>query len=87
MSDAKEKRDVKEERPLLYRPVRAFHLLGLGRTAGYALIRSGALKAVRLGPRAIGIDVDSVEKLAREGTGRATQKTAAPAAPRKGRRV
>ncbi|MEV0972724.1 helix-turn-helix domain-containing protein [Microtetraspora glauca] len=35
--------------PLLVRPERAAELLGIGRTKVYELIRSGALRSVRIG--------------------------------------
>jgi excisionase family DNA binding protein len=34
---------------LMYRPVEAAHVLGIGRTAIFALIKSGRLRSVKLG--------------------------------------
>ena len=34
---------------LMYRPVEAAHMLGMGRTAIFALIKSGRLRSIKLG--------------------------------------
>jgi excisionase family DNA binding protein len=34
---------------LMYRPIEAAHVLGMGRTAVFALIKSGRLRSVKLG--------------------------------------
>jgi len=53
MSDDSEK--------ILLRPKRAFELLDIGRSTGYALIASGKLPSVRIG-RAVRVPVDGLRE-------------------------
>ena len=49
--------------PVIVRPAQAFHLLGIGKTLGFNLIRDGTLPKVRLGGRAIGIPLAAIRAL------------------------
>jgi excisionase family DNA binding protein len=59
---------------LMYRPVEAAHLLGMGRTAIFALIKSGRLRSIKLGSARF-ITADAlrafVSELERESSNRA----------------
>ena len=59
--------DAHDDKPLIYRKARAYRLLGVGRTMGDALCASGDLETIPLGPRAIGVTRQSVERVAVEG--------------------
>ena len=54
--------------PLVVRPDQAFALLGIGKTLGFRLLREGRLERVQLGPRAVGVTLASVRRLAEGGT-------------------
>ena len=53
--------------PLVVRPDVAFRMLGVGKTLGFRLIRDGRLERVQLGPRAVGVTLASVKRLAEGG--------------------
>ena len=50
--------------PLVLRPNEAFRMLGIGRSLGFKLLEEGRLERVQLGPRAVGITLASVKRLA-----------------------
>jgi len=52
---------TKLQERLLYRPIEAFELLGIGRSTGYALLASGALPSIKIG-RSRRIPADSLKK-------------------------
>lgn len=54
------------QRPLLLPLNQAFAMIGVGRTKGYALINSGVIKTVRVGPRQYA-KMSSLEALAENG--------------------
>src|SRR5438552_1582405 len=74
--------DTHDDKPLIYRKARAYRLLGVGRTMGDALCSSGDLETIPLGPRAIGITRQSVERVATLG---AQKRAAAKPAKRRHR--
>ena len=51
--------------PLMYRPIEAAHVLGMGRTAIFALIKSGRLQSVKLGGARF-ITADALRAFVRE---------------------
>ena len=50
--------------PLLVPPKVAFHILSVGRTTGFAMLKDGRLEKVRLGPRSIGVTMASIRRVA-----------------------
>jgi excisionase family DNA binding protein len=54
-------------KPLVVRPKTALELLGIGKTTLYLMLRDGRLERTRLGQRAIGITISSIEELIRKG--------------------
>jgi hypothetical protein len=64
-----------DDEPLIVRPARAFALLGIGKTLGFALIRARVLEKRQLGPRAVGITMRSIRRVASEGVDLATSNT------------
>jgi hypothetical protein len=51
---------------LVVPPRIAFHAIGVGKTKGFALIKSGVLKTVKIG-RSTRVTVESLERVARQG--------------------
>ena len=71
--------------PLLLKPQDAFQRIGIGRDAGYSLIREGRLRAVRIGETRWLIPVTELSafierELGGDGVGRAPPSTPTPAA-------
>jgi len=54
--------------PLVVRPDIAFRMLGVGKTLGFRMLKDGRLERVQLGPRAVGVTLASVKRLAEGGT-------------------
>ena len=52
------------DEPLVVRPARAFAMLGVKKTLGFAMLKDGRLERVVLGPRAVGVTMRSIKKLA-----------------------
>jgi excisionase family DNA binding protein len=50
---------------LMYRPVEAAHMLGMGRTAVFGLIKSGRLRSIKLGGARF-ISADALRAFVRE---------------------
>lgn len=50
-----------DSQKLLLRPKKAFELLDIGRSTGYAMIASGELPSVRIG-RAVRVPVDALKQ-------------------------
>lgn len=50
---------------LMYRPAEAAHMLGMGRTAIFALIKSGQLRSIKLGGARF-ISADALRAFVRE---------------------
>jgi hypothetical protein len=50
--------------PLVVRPKVAFAMLGVGKTTGFSMLRDGRLERVQLGPRAVGVTLRSIKRLA-----------------------
>ena len=50
---------------LMYRPVEAAHMLGMGRTAVFGLIKSGRLRSIKLGGARF-ITADALRAFVRE---------------------
>jgi hypothetical protein len=70
---------------LLMPPLRAFKVISVGKTRGFALIKAGVLRTVKIG-RSTRVIVASLEELARHGTAVSTSTAAPAAAPPRFRR-
>lgn len=55
------------DKPLVHRKRSAYRRLSVGITLGDQMCAAGDLEVVQLGPRAVGITAESVERVAREG--------------------
>jgi predicted DNA-binding transcriptional regulator AlpA len=55
-------------RPIVVRPKEAKRMLGVGKTTLFEMLRDGRLVKVKLGPRAVGVTVESIYRLIKAGT-------------------